>query len=511
MGGNKIFVEADNATICFDFGINYILWSQYFDREYLKPRVSRGLADLFQIGLLPPLRGIYRSDLEPSWDDIDPSLRFMIRDVQLDAVLFSHAHLDHSGHISLLDLNIPIVCSPATAFLAKAIQDSSEGDFEKEVCYAIPHEEQGRLAVARERQFYFPNAASLSPEAQAFWQEPIGARKMDSKQPKAVSHIGNLKLRSFPVDHSIYGATAFAIETSKGWIIYTGDLRFCGGMGYKTREFVNETAKLKPIVLLCDGTYIDKEGNAVTEEEVLHNGFQKVKKSAGKLVVVGFDRDNLERLLTFRQIAASHGRKLIILPKDAYLLQSLHLVMPEIPDPIADDILLVYEETEKAVSWRSTLLTRYRKQNRVVSPKDIKCEEGSYILCLKFEDITKLIDIKPSRGGIYIYSFSEVFNYSSEALNEEQHINIRRLRQWIDHFGLLAVGVPDAETGKVPQAERGFHSSGHASASELLEIINTINPKIVIPIHTQNSRLFADKISLQRQVIIPKVGVPIKL
>ena len=69
IGGNKILLEADNTTISFDFGIDYDVWLRYFE-EYLKPRAGRGLADLFEIGLLPPLKGIYRTELEPSWDNV---------------------------------------------------------------------------------------------------------------------------------------------------------------------------------------------------------------------------------------------------------------------------------------------------------------------------------------------------------------------------------------------------------------------------------------------------------
>ena len=44
-----------------------------------------------------------------------------------------------------------------------------------------------------------------------------------------------------------------------------------------------------------------------------------------------------------------------------------------------------------------------------------------------------------------------------------------------------------------------------------MEIIDTINPRIVIPIHTEHPELFQDKLGAQRQVIMPETGVPIKL
>ena len=295
------------------------------------------------------------------------------------------------------------------------------------------------------------------------------------------------------------------METSEGWVIYTGDLRLHGKTGDKTRQFATEAAKLQPIALLCEGTNINEDDRAITEEEVMQNALGKVKDAEGKLVVADFGPRNLERLLTFREIASQCGRKLAILLKDAYLLQSLHLVMSEIPNPITDATLVIYREV-KAIrqNWERDLLTPYESQDKAVHPEDVRHDEGGYILCLSFWDINELIDIKPGEGGLYIYS-------SSEAFNEDQRIDVKRLRQWLDHFGFSPLGLPDPETGKPNEAERGFHSSGHASTPDLLEIIDTINPRIVIPIHTEHPELFQAKIGAQRQVIVPEVGTPIKV
>lgn len=39
-----------------------------------------------------------------------------------------------------------------------------------------------------------------------------------------------------------------------------------------------------------------------------------------------------------------------------------------------------------------------------------------------------------------------------------------------------------------------YHASGHASVSELLRIVEEINPRIVVPVHTENPEFFVEKL-----------------
>ena len=61
IGGNKILVKFDNTSIFFDFGLSYSKESLFFE-EILQPRSGCKIHDLFKLGLLPHLDGLYRQD-----------------------------------------------------------------------------------------------------------------------------------------------------------------------------------------------------------------------------------------------------------------------------------------------------------------------------------------------------------------------------------------------------------------------------------------------------------------
>ncbi len=497
IGGNKILLEDGDTRLFFDFGTSFGRRYEFFE-EYLKPRPGVGLLDLLYMELLPPLNGIYRQDLVPNddlWSGLSPSPHY--RELAVNGVLLSHAHIDHSGYISFLGTDIPIYTTAMTAFIAKAMQDSGQSDFEKEVCYANPrHLEDGVLTTQRrgsylQRPFAFVDGCPDSEEAEAFWNySPAKTKTLELCTRMVPSdRTGGLPLRYFPVDHSIFGAAAFAVETSAGWIGYTGDLRLHGSRGQETEWFMEAMRELRPLALICEGTRID-DFRRVTESEVLANALQEVQRTSG-LVVADFGPRNVERLITFCQIAQETGRKLVILSKDAYLLEAMRLVLEEVPDIRALSDILIYRDPKATLrTWEEKLREKYSA--RVIDATEVRANQREYILCFSFWDVNDLIDIEPKEGA-YIYS-------SSEAYNEEQQMDLRRLRNWLAHFGMRFIGDPEG-------GEEGLHASGHASGPELLRLIRGIRPQILIPIHTENPGYFAAHLEGEGiEVHIPEPG-----
>ncbi|HJX69651.1 MAG TPA: MBL fold metallo-hydrolase RNA specificity domain-containing protein [Dehalococcoidia bacterium] len=491
IGGNKVLLEEGNTTLFFDFGTSFARRYQYFE-EYLKPRASAGLLDLLEMGLLPPLRGIYRDDLagKAPWHRFESSPFY--RELGIDGVLLSHAHVDHSGYISFLREDIPIYSTSMSAFIAKAMQDSGKGDFEKEVCYSIPKEEVAGVLQAtswqrekaQQRPFRVLDSPSFSREALEFWKKTSGGRRLSPRPLEAVGRVGALPLQSFPVDHSIFGATAFAVETSSGWVVYTGDLRLHGRRGYLLEEFIDSATQLRPAVLICEGTNVENSDIVVSEEEVYTKALKTVKE-AKALVIADFGPRNVERLLIFRQVAEETSRCLVISSKDAYLLKAMRYVSPEVPDIASDTVIHIYKDAKARLDkWEDEIREEY--QSKLVTPEEIRQHQCSYILCFSFFDIDELPDIMPQKGSIYIYS-------SSEAHSEEQVMDQWRLHNWLEHFGIQAVGLPvQQDDGKwvIPQNDRGLHASGHARGPELLDLIRNIAPKTLLPIHTEHPNYF---------------------
>jgi len=498
IGGNKIHMDFDGHGLFFDFGQNYKRMGEFY-QDFLQPRSSRGLHDFIEMGLLPKINQ-YRQDVCPSDLDLEGA-----KDLRVDALFISHAHMDHIGHAGFLSLNIPFVATPMTAAIMKAMKDCGQKGAESDSVYGSIRkrlEGEGRVICSPRTKDPYPGrdfilTGEASTELEDFWKRSTTSRDIEAGEFLDDGFL-DFEYRSFEVDHSIYGSTAYAVDTSSGWIIYTGDLRAHGRNRQRTLDFVQKARGLEPELLIIEGTRTarSEEGANLSEDEVKSTCLEAVR-SEPKLVIADFGPRNFERLDTFMEIASETERQLVITKKDAYYLQSIRNV---------DGI-----DRMKGVSVYGTLKGRESGVEeaacdclgaRVLDPRDIAKEPERYILCFSFYDMGNLLDIK-HKGGTYVYS-------SSEAFSEEQVIDFRRLANWLSLFDLRVKGfeMTGPEAGHLPVFQKGYHASGHVCTEDLLRIIDEISPKRVMPVHTEDVRPFS---RAGCAVVLPHTGVPVTI
>lgn len=497
IGGNKILLEDGEKKLFFDFGRNFGAEAGFYE-EFIQPKNTTGLYEHLQMGFLPPFRDLYRDDMVSElcdpWHGMDaPKIG------EVGGILVSHAHVDHIGALHHLRTDIPIYCSPMTATVSRALQDTAKTG--AEYCYYVLRAEKDGSGLstphykthpAAGRKFFLTDA-SPSDDFRVFWRDTPGSRELEALTCETACTCAGLVVRSFPVDHSVYGATAWAVETDAGWIVYSGDVRLHGGFGDYTRRFAEEAAKLNPVALIIEGTRIESKSD--NTEATVKDACLKVVRDCKGLVIADFGPRNVERLISFLEIARETGRELAILPKDAYLLEAMRAAggTQTVPAVDSPNIRIYCEYSGDKDKWKARILDTY--PHLIVTPDDVSANQNKFICCLSFWDVNELPYIRPVPDSVWVSS-------NCEAFNEEMRIDQERLKNWLDRFGMKFVG---GETGH----NSPFHVSGHASGKDLLEIVQIINPKILIPVHTERPKIYAEELASVCEVRLPEKGMPI--
>ena len=366
IGGNMILVRDGDDRIMLDFGMSLGERGRFFSEPFLSPRNERGLISL---GIIPNVTGLYKGEEE----------------VPADAVFLSHAHIDHSMSISLLNRQIPVYCGETTKTILESLSTARPGGFEND------------LDGIEFRTF----------------------RTGDHVK------IGTVTVDPIHVDHSMPGSYGFLVHASTGTIAYSGDFRAHGPRSDLTRDFVEQADASDPELFLCEGTNLvrgDLQSEAGVSDKVEH----VVGKTKG-LVLANFSTADVDRFRTFYEVAKKNSRVLAVSLRQAFLLQSLFKDRNlSIPDVSHDPNVVVYRRAKKVYfNWEKEVM----KNSVVKTANDVKEDQGKFVLAASSYDMNEVLDIRPNAGGAFI-------NSSSEPFNEEMEIDHERFVNWLDHFGL---------------------------------------------------------------------------
>jgi ribonuclease J len=459
IGGNKILIEDNGTRVFLDFGKNFQREREFFDNISLRPFY---IYDLIKSGVIPPLRGLYKNDSLPK-----PSI---------DAILVTHAHLDHCGYLSLVRNDIPIYIGETTIKLMKIREEMS---------------------------------------IQALWLKSTehlnnSFRLFRTKLNEPIPIKGNISFLPIHVDHSIPASYSFIVYVGSKTIAYTGDLRAHGYKKELTADFIKKLEDEKIDIMICSATKVEpemKESKLLRSEDEVRKELTEEVKYADGLVMVETSSADIDRIRTIWQVAQKTGRNFVLTTNQAYLLYKLQTIdntISELPTPCdsytylrryREPYIHRTEENGEAYMmgrpyWQQDLISMvesHDKDHLLWGEKGrevIRKNPSAYIFCTN-NAAHELMELKPVDTTFpckFILSRSEPFD-------EESEIDFKRLMNWLKLFGI--------------KDYKQIHASGHMYSNELKEMIERANPDVIYPIHTKHPKMLKE-ICPKANVIISK-------
>ena len=293
-------------------------------------------------------------------------------------------------------------------------------------------------------------------------------KNMVSKLDKAIAfstkeiiHHGDFRITPLTIDHSAFDAYAFKIEADGMSVFHTGDFRAHGFRSRKIRKMSeNHVGKVDYVV--CEATNVARKDATPLSEYQLQKKFEQLfRKNKGNVVYVS--TTNIDRIFSLYRAALNVGSPFFV-------------------DRFQKDIMDIVAKGDHI--WNKSKLYQYDDFEPIVLKYDRK---GEIIVTDKFK---KLLDLK---GYVLLARSNSFFDSFIKKLPGEK---VKYLSMWEGYVkeGSDAFNVALAsslEDGYIPQ-----HTSGHCDMKSLRELFTILQPKGIIPIHTDNpdkfSELFSD-------------------
>jgi ribonuclease J len=271
---------------------------------------------------------------------------------------------------------------------------------------------------------------------------------------KAV-HLGPFKVSPFSVAHSIPDAVGFVIDTPVGIAVHTGDYKLDETpSGGRTTDLatLRDLTQDGVLVMLGDSTNADQPGRTETEQVVADTLDRLLANAKDQRVIIATFSSVLARVQEIVYLAHKHGRKVALTGRS--LIENVKLARElgylDIPDGLLVDV--------KARLPKSQIL--------VLSTGS----QGELRSALNQMANNEHRSLTVGRGDLVIISGGTIPG------NEE--VVGQMLNKLFDRGANVIYGAMDR-----------VHVSGHGSRDEMLTMIETVQPRYLIPAHGETRHL----------------------
>lgn len=268
--------------------------------------------------------------------------------------------------------------------------------------------------------------------------------------------LGKIKIKTFPVTHSIPDAMGVSVETKHGDIVLTGDIRLTHENGDVVAEERADWEKVglnNNLALICDSTNADREGFSAPEGEVLSTLDGIIKNSTGRLIVGTF-ASQFERLTAIIKSCEKYGKKVVLEGRS-----------------IKTNIEIA--RTAKIMEVDDKTFINAQDMGDYPSDRIVILSTGA-----QGEEFAALMRMATDKHKTITLTERDTLVLSSSVIPGNE-IAVQKLK---DNIYRKNVRVINYKTTAV-------HSSGHGNAGELTWVRQTVKPKFLIPVHGHHYHL----------------------
>jgi ribonuclease J len=383
----------------------------------------------------------------------------------------------------LLDFGMPLVekdgkefdfgkykTSKPTELVEKGVLPNIEGLYDSSknlingVIISHPHQDHYGLVnfINDNVQYYLGEASHKIIELNnLFTPQEIHLKNTNYFKKEKTFKIGDISITPYWADHSAFDAYSFLIEADGKSLFYSGDFR---SHGRKAKAFYwfTHNAPQNVDYLLLEGTSISRNNKPFKTEPEIENELIEVFKQQRKINLIYTSGQNIDRLTSIYRACKQTGKIFIV---DVYVAKVLKELSKyaKIPYPSESfknlKVMFPYFTSRRLKNeGNEKILYEFKKFK--ITKEEISKQAENIVMIVRPSMQKDLEKINGIEDGNLIYSMWEGYLQNSTT------------RKFIDYL-----------TNRKFKLHK-IHTSGHADTKTLKKMVEAINPKNIVPIHT---------------------------
>jgi len=358
IGGTLIEIKTTLTRLLIDSGYPLFLNNIPIEDNVAKLPKEK----LLELGVLPSIKGLYK------WERSS-----------FDAIIISHAHIDHYGLLKYINSDIPVYMSAGTKKLIEISQAFK-------ICETYP----------------------------------LNTSVFNMYEP---FEVGDFLIKPYLIDHSAFNAAAFEISAEDKTIIYSGDFRGHGRKGICLDMFI-KNAKKQADILLTEGTMCSRQDEKILTESKLEKLIENEIKNFNGPLLFQSSSQNIDRIVTFYRVALRLGKIFVVDIYTANILYDLRQLGNNLPYPSNKysniKVFYPFRITQKIFN---KIGEKYAKRfSAFYMPKEkINNEQNNIIMIVRPSMLRDLEKCK-LQNGIFIYSMWQGYRNSEYQQKSEKYL-----------------------------------------------------------------------------------------